>query len=473
MAKLTPNRGQHYGFAANLLFYQSNQAMSCLIALVCSATALGAHSSDAQKAKLVVVPFGVEEGVSQSAAFKFQALIVAELKSRSEMVELVAPPPFKRDTAAEGASSAQRVRAAQGVEEMEEGRKAFEALRFDAAVTNLKKGIAGMLSDPATADYEAVADAHVKLAAAAFRMGEEQQAKATLQELARLFPGYPLPAGFPPVFQREYDKAKKRLESHPRATVSIEGPPGSTAFLDGRDLGMVPVLEENVWSGDHYIKLEDTAGHRFGQTIKLKSGVMKVKGSFQPPQTVPDPAISSIVDDATQSRLAAYLQHAQADWALIGFVSRSNQDAMLSAGCALFSLSAGAFMVLPSVSFDMEMLTANTEAFKLGQEVTKGLASLTAGAPLPLSLGRAPRATQPVLVPRPAQPRQVEVVLPEEPAPSSSAATSDVKPRSSVWIWVGVGIGVAALAGAGTFAIMGVTNTGPFKPVTGTVVATW
>ena len=40
-------------------------------------------------------------------------------------------------------------------------------------------------------------------------------------------------------------------------------------------------------------------------------------------------------------------------------------------------------------------------------------------------------------------------------------------------MWIGIGLGVVAAGAAATFGIMGATSTGPFKPVTGTVTATW
>ena len=485
--------------------------MSRLIPLMCVAVAVGSLCAHAQKPRVVVVPFVPGEGASETASAKFHALLVDELKSRSDVLELVAAPTTKPlpppPVAAAPVASGKKGPSAEALSALESGKKAFDDLRFEDAVPSLRKGIDAMLADPATADYEAVTEASVKLAAAAFRMGEEKDAKTALLDLARLSPGYALPPGFPPVFTREFDKAKKRLEKQPKGTVSIEGPNGSTAFLDGRDLGMVPVLEENVPGGVHYVKIEGTKGERFGQTVNLTGGIIKVKGNFggggERAVVVPksggiaDPAIAVMVDDAMAGRLSAYLKAANAEIALIGYVYKTS-DTQLTAGTALYSARKSGFTALTPASFDTDVLTANTEAFKLGDEVAKRLMSFGNPVSLPLNLASrtakagtgtmvartdsprtvnpddldaaGPRAKKVVLVPKIEKPVDVEPELvPKDVTVDASAPAA--KAGVSGWVWVVVGV---AVAGATTTAVLLIhPATSPFKPVTGTVTATW
>ncbi len=496
---------------ANRLFYQPNPTMSRLIPLMCVAVAVGSLSAHAQKPRVVVVPFATGEGASETASSKFHALLIDELKSRSDVLELVAPPSTKPAPApvAAAPSGAKKVPSAEAVSALEAGKKAFDDLRFEDAVASLRKGIDGMLSDPATADYEGVTDAYVKLAAAAFRMGEEKDAKAALLDLARFSPSYVLPPGFPPVFQREFDKSKKRLEKQPKGTVSIEGPAGSTAFLDGRDLGMVPVLEENVPSGAHYVKVEGSKSERYGQVLNVAGGMVKVKASFgggsERTVVVPnkggvvDPAIAMMVDEPMQSRLSAYLKAVNAEFALIGYVYKTS-DTQLTAGTALFSARKSASSALTPVSFDTDVLTANTEAFKLADELSKRLMSFGSAASLPLNLAsRAAKAGTGTMVARTDSPTAVNpddletsgpkskkvVLTPKQPIkavvvetppdseivqrPEDSPKPAEVKSGVPAWVWVVTGVAVAAGAGVGGyFGITALT-----KPVTGTVTATW
>jgi hypothetical protein len=472
--------------------------MSRLIPLLCVACAFGASSALAQKSRVVVLPFASGEGASETASSKFHALLIEELKSRNDVIELVAPPSTKPAPPPEKPGVVKRGPSPEAVAALDAGKKAFDDLRFEDAVASLKKGIEGMLSDPATADYEGVTDAYVKLAASAFRMGEEKEAKSALVEFARFAPNYELSAGFPPIFQREFDKAKKRLEKQPKGTISIDGPSGSTAFLDGRDLGMVPVNEEIVPGGTHYVKVEGTKGEKFGQTVNV-TGPVKVKASFggaserapvaATKPVIVDPAISASLDSGTQSRLAAYLKAANADWALVGYVYKTS-DSQLTAGTALYSARKNQFTALTPVSFDTDVLTANTEAFKLSEEVVKRLTSFGTVASVPVNLATRPRnatvlakndtptnsddleavgpkSKKTVLVPK------AKVVEEQPPPDMGEKPPEEIKPdvQSGVPTWVWVVTGVAVAAGAGVGGYFGITAL--TKPVTGTVTATW
>lgn len=493
--------------AANRLFYQPIPNMSRLIPLMWVCVAFAAPQVFAQKPRVVLVPFVPGDGATANAASKWNALIVDELKSRPDVMDYVASPATKA-AVPDATSAGKRGPSAEAVGALDAGKKAFDDLRFDDARTSLKKGIDAMLADPATADYEAVTDGYVKLAASAFRMGEEKAAKEALVELARFNPNYQLPAGFPPVFQREFDKAKKRLDKQPKGSVSIEGPAGSTAFLDGRDLGMVPVLEEQVPGGTHYVLVEGTKGERYGQAINVTGGTVKVKGSFGGGSDkraviggnapVPDPTITATVDEGVQGRLGPYMRAVNADYAVIGYVYKTS-DSQLTAGAAIFSAKNQAFSALKPVTFDTDVLTANTEAYKLGAEIVQRLSSFGAATSLPLNLASrgakagtstavakkddaptntddlavsGPRTTKKVvLVPR--QPERTIAAVEEPPADLGEKppeeTKSEVKGGVPAWVWIVTGVAVAAGAGVGGyFGIREAT-----KPVTGTVTATW
>lgn len=478
--------------------------MSRPFAIASLAAVLSASAFGADKPRVLVVPFVAGNGASENATTRFTTLISDELKTRGDALELVPAPAAWPAAPEKASSSSKRGPRPDAVAALDAGRKAFEDLRFDDAVSSLKKGITAMLSDPATADYEAVTDAYVKLSAAQFRKGEEKEAKAALLELARFAPSYELPPGYPPVFLREFEKAKKRLDKQPRGQVSIEGPAGATAFLDGRDLGMVPVLEEGVPAGAHYVKVEGGKGERFGQAIDVKGALVKVRASFSGggagDRTVVsgpvDPKISQTIDDGTQARLMGYLKTANADYALVGYVYKTG-DTTLTAGTALYSVKKNAFASLEPVGFDTEVLTANTEAFKLADQVVLKLSSFGASASLPLNLASkaAKAGTSGVAVatgPTKVDPDDVEATTPKERKPvltpterrlDNTSTVVDVnehlgeKPPEvkkdgggvPVWVWVVAGVAVAAGAGVGGyFAVSAAT-----RPVTGTVTASW
>lgn len=456
-----------------------------------------------------MVPFTPGEGASETATAKFHALVVDELRARGDLVEVVPAPSQKAappaPTPEKPAQVVKRGPSAETLAALESGKKAFDELRFEDAVTNLRKGIEGMLGDPATADYESVTDAYVKLAASAFRMGEEKEAKTALLDFARFAPTYELSAGFPPVFQREFEKAKKRLEKQPKGGISIDGPSGSTAFINGRDLGMVPISDEVVPSGTHYVKVEGPKGEKWGQAVNVTGGSVKVKASFgsaverapvvaQKP-SIPETNIAASLDTGAPARLTSYLKAVNAEWALVGYVYKTS-DSQLTAGTALFSLRRSQFSALTPVSFDTDVLTANTEAFKIGEELATRLMSFGTAASLPFNLAArpakagtttvarkdaptsntedldlaAPVSKKVALTPRAEpQPEVKQVVLDETPVDLAEKAPEAAKSGVPAWVWVVTGVAVAAGAGVGGyFGITALT-----KPVTGTVTATW
>ncbi len=495
---MTARGGYHYDVIANLLFYQPKPTMSRSISLLCVAIAVGGTFAHAQKTRVVVVPLSTGEGVGETATAKFQNLVFNQLKARGDVIDVHPSPVLAR---VPSSSPQRKVPSLETTAALDSGKKAFDDMRFEDALRSLRKGIDAMLADPATADGEVVSESLLKLAASAFRVGNEKEAKTTLAELARFSPDHPIPAGYPPVFIREFEKAKKKLQKQARGSLLVEGPPGSTVFLNGRDLGMQPVTQENLPPGPHYVKVEGPKGERFGQMVTIATGQVKLKASFSQTSServvvggkpnVIDFALGSQVDAVTQGRLAAYLKASGCDFALIGYVYKTT-DTQLTAGMALFSAQKGGFVALSPASFDTEVLTANTAAFKLVDEAVKRLVAFGPLASLPLSLATkatkagtsmmvahsdAPKATNPDelesagpqpsrtgLVPKPKRAEESVVSVPV----SAAAPATEVKPVPT-WVWVVTGIGAAAAVGVGAgFGISYLT-----KPVTGTVTASW
>ena len=338
--------------------------------------------------RLVVVPFTSAEGIPERVPKGFMALTADELRTRDDKVVVVPSPALKPSGPARPAPA--RKGAVEGGALLAEGRKALADLRFEEAAAAFKKGVELTLQDPGTADYPAVFEALVGSAVAHFRLGDEKSAQASLFTLARLNPGFKLADDkYPPVFARELEKAKKRVEKAQTGTVVIEGPPGSTAFLNGRDLGMVPVTEENQPNGLHYVKVEGTRGERFGQTVELKGGTVRVKGAFagaaEHSDGAFDPRVSSTIDADTLARLTAYTQAAGADYALLAVLTR-NGERSVNVSPALFSLGQRGVIALVPASIQGDLAQSNQVAFALADEVLKRAAAFGAPATLPLVL---------------------------------------------------------------------------------------
>jgi hypothetical protein len=455
--------------------------------------------------RVVVVPMLAGDGADAQAAEKFTRLLRDELQARDEALNVVSmptvearkPAPAARQDEAGGAAAAQK-----GLELIQAGQDALSELRFDEAVEKLKAGIDAQLAAPAWAVFDKVKEAQLALAQACFRTQDDRGTKDAFSALARLDPAYTLEEGrFPPAFSQELEKARKRLGKLGRGTVTVEGPAGSAAFLDGRELGMAPATAE-VPLGLHYVRVDGPAGERFGQVLDLQGKEGKVRAVFSgggaraaaQAEEGADPFPSPVLDVNAVYRMVQLCKASGARYALVGLVYKSGSS-QLTANTALFSVQKQGFLVLKPQPFDAEFLTSNVDAYKLGTQVAEAVKAFPAPSPLPHSLaGKASSAVaapdapvdvevkvatresgKPAPLPQPRPAGDRVVYPPANPAPYETGPlpprpTSVSQQEGGVawWVWALVGVGVAGAVGGAAYGISQAT-----RPVTGTVSATW
>lgn len=448
--------------------------------------ALGPLASRAQP-KVVVVPFVAGDGATEQQAKKLTRELEDQLKARQDLVLVGAPSTSPRAKAEVAAAKAPKVPAGEAAAALEAGKKAYEALELTDAVEKLKKGIELSLADPATADWPRLHAAQLSLAVALFRLGEEKEAAGALLTLARWNPGADV-SSFPPVFQLQFDKAKKKLDKQPKQLLAVDGPPGSTAFIDGRDLGMVPV-EESVPAGTHYVKVEGAKGEKWGQAVKVEGAAVKVKGVFagapdKPAAAPTEPRLSAVLDAKAAEKLAAWCGATGADFAVVGAVWRGS-DTELGVAAAVYWPRKEGFAPLGTASYPeggssaehvtkmLDTLAARVEMFGATLALPHALVPKGAGGSgddvtvatvreRPTPAPRPSDAAKPELTPQPTDDSKIPV---DEPPPEVKAEMS----TATKVILIIAGVAVAAGAGVGTYFIVSSAT----RPVTGTVTATW
>jgi PEGA domain len=434
-----------------------------------------------------VLFFVVGDGATEQQAKKFTKELEDQLKNRTDL-SLVAAPSTSPRGKAEAAAKAPRA-SPEAAAALEAGKKAYADLKFDEATEKLKKGLELSLQDPASVDWPRLHEAQLELAVSAFRLGEEKDAAAALLTMARWNPATDV-SSFPPVFQREFEKAKKKLEKLGKQILAVDGPPGATAFIDGRDLGMVPV-EETVAAGTHYVKVEGAKGEKWGQAVEVKAAAVKVKGVFtgspeKPSAPAVEPKMSSTLDQKVTEKLAAWCGSTGADFAVVGVVWRSSATELSVASAVYWTRKEG-FAPLATGMFPegaaggehaarmLDKLVERVEMFGTTLALPhalqpKGAAKGLGGDEVAVATVRdrptpAPRpqdAAQPELVPKPADDRQVPIDEPPPEVKTEMSTTAKV-------VLIISGVVVAAGAGVGTYFIVSNAT----KPVTGTVTATW
>jgi hypothetical protein len=423
--------------------------------LLTAALALGGPAQPADTS-LLLVPLRAE-GVSEKTVQRLEAVLTEALRARSdiEISELVS------------ADSA-----------LEKGRRSLADLRFDEAAKWLRRGVQALLADPARLDFGKWSNAQLNLATALFRAGEEREAKDALVELITFVPSFRLPNGFPPIFRREFEKAKKRIQKRPKSQLAVDGSREWTVTVDGRSLGRAPVLVDRIPVGTHLVQVEGSGGDRFGCVVEISPGKLaKVRAAF--------PGQGLVIDENDLARLGRLARAAGADDVLWGIVTRAS-GSRLAVSLVLYSSEADGVAALESVSVEIDADSARGQLKTLADEVAKRVASFGSPDPLPVTIAARGSPAQPSPVPSAPGAAPAPALVPRGASTSSSPAVTGPTPRQTedagsagprlgpspaIWkTWVIVTAGVVAAVGVGIGAYLGYNA---LRPVTGTVSASW
>lgn len=457
-------------------------AALCLVGLTLQVAPMGAVlglAHAASKPTVAIVPLTPLEGVSPDAARKVSDALVSELASRQGQLTLLGVPASTRKAAGAGADA--QVKAL-----FDEGRARLGDLDFEAAANALRRGLVLARADAAHVDLPSILEAQVSLAVALFRKGEEQEAQDSLLTVVRLAPSYALAEGrYPPIFVREFETARKRALKLPTGTVLIEGPRGATAFVDGRDLGMVPLEEEGLRQGTHWIQVVGAKGERFGQFIDIGKGVTKVKAQFgaAPAASQPLHALPQTLDAGELLKLQTLAKNLGAEVLVVGVVQRVGESHRV--GLALYSRAEHALRTLEPVSLNSKLEELSGTAYLLAGTVSERVGTRGAAEPLPVTLlpiARAAVVSRPndrpvkehvLLQPGSGELRKLDrpsVLDPAAPGGASASSSHGANASAGIpwWVWVAGGMGVAAVAGGTAYGLSQAA-----RPVTGTVTARW
>ena len=243
-----------------------------------------------------------------------------------------------------------------------EAYSAMEEKRFAEARGFFKKAITIALAQPERANFGQIFDAYVAWAVASIQDGDEEEARAALRALAKLAPNYVLPKDLPPVFKREFERAKHSANKLPRGSISIETPEGALVFLNGQPVGIAPVVLPNLPRGTHYISMEgDHFDIRFGQVVELRSAQAQVRGILKktvirlPPNYVADPALTPFLDAEALDRLEPLAENLGAAFVLVGFI-KELEPGYFNLSMTLFHAQRRCFLSLAPIGFSKNLV---------------------------------------------------------------------------------------------------------------------
>lgn len=431
-------------------------ALTLLAAVAHAGPGPGDSGQVAAGPRLVLLPLSEGQGVEPASVRRLERMLETELTDSPSFAFSNAAGRLAQSTASPSTL-------------FEEGKQALSAMRLDEALDRLRLGIDRSAADPAFADVPAVVDAHLSIAIARFRKGDESGARESFFELLRLAPAYAPPAGLPPAFLRELSKAKAEAAKLPRGKLNVDGPVGSAVRVDGREVGRLPVADLELPLGLHFLSVEGVRGERFGRLVEVAGAPTRVVAALDafrgPRKHFPRaPSVPEVADAPYVDELADYARSVGTQLVLVGTVrvrSRTQWRVM----AALFSADRKGFCEPVTAVVDRELTTGQVEAFKLVDLLGRRFKACQELQPLPLSL--TPPADAPLAVGGLSDgPRQV----PAGPVGGLGVQKggSQVKSGLPTWAWVAIGAGVALAAG-GTYYGVRQAN----RPVSGTVRVQW
>lgn len=358
-------------------------------ALLFATTAAFATDAAAQgQTKIYVAPFqSVQGSAPDDVAVQTTDLIRSEL-SNIDALDVLEGPGLGPE---ESAAAPQAAPTPLKERELKQANKQFEAARrlmdknkFGRAAREFQKAIR-MYNDAleSITDYQPIFDSLFFQAICQFRSAQEDKAERTLAKLIRVNPEMEISEDdFPPIFVKEFNKVKKRTMTEPRGSLLVESKPeGARVFLNGKEMEQpTPVKLDQVMRGEHYLRVEQTGGLIFvKKVVAYARRTEKVMASFGTETEGPGMAgpIGQIVKGLKGNRInfevkdqTKTLSHKiGAEYVLMGGVSQ-NPRGGYAVHSYLFRSSGSQITALSPLKFDVDMLQASIEVFKLAEEVS-------------------------------------------------------------------------------------------------------
>ncbi len=364
----------------------------------------------------------------------------------------------------------------------------LDALAFDGAAKSLKTILALAQADPLAVNAQLVAETQVKLASTFFRLNEEKEAKKTLNDLARQYPGIVLSTGLAPVFQLELDKAKRRSAKLPSFPISIDGPEKAMAFVDGEFRGPLPLKDLSLSQGVHHLRIFESTTDgdvlAFGKALNIKEQIgVRVRLSPLAPQqankTNFDLLTGDTIDEVGMARMLAFARKSDATHVMfirLDSIQNTSQTKVVSVLC---SVERSAIAVLPSLVFSTAQ-SPEPSRREWHEAVVSSLLRFESTGELPLSIKQPATPARnglPLAAKTEVPPASPSISRPLLKDPSVNAPSRLVESESApaakkpipTWVWVTGGIAAAAAVGVSTYFVYSAVS----KPTTGTVTATW
>ena len=273
---------------------------------------------------------------------------------------------------------------------MRQASAAIEEREFADATASVEKAIRLLETNgERVPDLRKLSDAYLLAGVAYFRDGLEDDADAMLNKAVHYDPERQLKRdAYPPIFIRVFERARFNVLRRPRGRVHVKAA-GGRVFLDGRKMGTTPLTLTDVLPGKHWLRIEQRGRAPFVRKLKVRSRKTQTV-EFEGGRGASNGAIraairSNDVDAATVAMLRRAGKKARAGHVLFGGVYPTSTSYRVRS--LLLNVSTGKVGRLADVDFDLDMLTAEIEVYKLATDARKELGVRSFSRPVETDAG--------------------------------------------------------------------------------------
>lgn len=344
-------------------------------------------SAQAAKPKVLVLPYQamnkdiapeLTEQTTLVVSDEMQAAGVEVIRS-DDLFEAKGAGGKKRGDSAGDAPLGDPGAQAKALELVQKGESALEDEEFADSARHLRAAIK-LLEDNGDAvdDLRLLADLYLKLGVALFRNGDEDEGDDALAKAVHYSPDRRLSEKeWPPIFIRIYDRARYNVLKRPRARVEVKGQAGAAVLFDGRNLGKAPLILADALPGVHWVRLESPGQPPKAKRIALRGNatiVLEFGGEAEasPAEAAEGVAAALVANQlqkghVDQARDAG--RKAGVDVVMLGAIYKT--ATAYNIYTIFIDVQSGKVGRLVDVAFDLDMLSAQIEVFKLAEDAAR------------------------------------------------------------------------------------------------------
>ncbi len=260
-----------------------------------------------------------------------------------------------------------------------QAKSAMEDSDFDGSAKTLKKAIK-LLEDNADAvpDLRLLSEAYLQLGVTYFRDGQEDEGDEMLTRAIHLDPERKLSeSDYPPIFIKVFERGRFNVLRRPRAQIEVKAKAGAQVLLDGRNMGKAPIELKEALPGEHWIRVERPGDPPQVKKIQARGKTTLVVefegGESAKEESAPVGVLGAIarneIGKEHVKQLAGAGRRAGADFVMFGAIFAT--DTAYQIRTAYVRVKDGKVGRLLDVAFDLDMLSAEIEVFKLAEDAKK------------------------------------------------------------------------------------------------------